>query len=97
MPKYCFEVAEPSKSTMISISLSSFASLRTVEPNTANRVMPKRLINSGLCLVNVSYADAIDKIYWKGVLWSPSYFAGSVGGAPLSILKQYIEQQERPV
>ncbi|RIZ70760.1 MAG: IS200/IS605 family transposase, partial [Methylococcales bacterium] len=43
------------------------------------------------------YADAIDKIYWKGVLWSPSYFAGSVGGAPPSILKQYIEQQERPV
>lgn len=29
-------------------------------------------------------------------LWSASYFAGSVGGAPLSILKQYIEQQNRP-
>lgn len=47
--------------------------------------------------LRVDYAGAIDKIYWKGVLWSPSYFAGSVGGAPLSILKQYIEQQERPV
>lgn len=32
----------------------------------------------------------------SGSLWSPSYFAGSVGGAPLSILKQYIEQQNRP-
>jgi putative transposase len=30
-------------------------------------------------------------------LWSGSYFAGSVGGAPLSIVRQYIEQQERPV
>ncbi|WP_398956305.1 IS200/IS605 family transposase [Streptomyces sp. GC420] len=30
-------------------------------------------------------------------LWSDSYFAGSVGGAPLSILKQYIEQQNRPL
>jgi len=30
-------------------------------------------------------------------LWSGSYFAGSVGGAPLSILKQYIEQQSRPL
>ncbi|MFI0400262.1 MAG: transposase, partial [Thiolinea sp.] len=28
-------------------------------------------------------------------LWSPSYFAGSVGGAPLSVLKQYVEQQDR--
>lgn len=30
-------------------------------------------------------------------LWSGSYFAGSVGGAPLSVLRQYIEQQSRPV
>lgn len=29
----------------------------------------------------------------KNALWSPSYFAGSVGGAPLSILRQYIENQ----
>jgi putative transposase len=32
----------------------------------------------------------------SGSLWSPSYFAGSVGGAPLMILKQYIEQQNHP-
>ncbi|MDJ0594301.1 MAG: IS200/IS605 family transposase [Pleurocapsa sp. MO_226.B13] len=37
------------------------------------------------------------KYYWKGGLWSPSYFAGSCGGAPLSIIKQYIEQQNRPL
>lgn len=29
-------------------------------------------------------------------LWSPSYFATSVGGAPLEVVKQYIEQQARP-
>ena len=29
----------------------------------------------------------------RGVLWTPSYFAGSVGGAPLTLLKQYIENQ----
>lgn len=32
----------------------------------------------------------------KGHLWSASYFAGSVGGAPLTILRQYIEDQNRP-
>ncbi|MFI0717436.1 IS200/IS605 family transposase, partial [Streptomyces inhibens] len=32
------------------------------------------------------------KHYWRAQrLWSGSYFAGSVGGAPLSIVKQYIE------
>ena len=37
-------------------------------------------------------------IYWRAQrLWSGSYFAGSVGRAPLSIVRQYIEQQNRPV
>jgi hypothetical protein len=31
-----------------------------------------------------------------GALWSPSYFVGSVGGAPITILRQYIEAQNRP-
>lgn len=31
--------------------------------------------------------------YRKGVLWSPSYFAASCGGAPLDIIKRYVEQQ----
>ncbi|MFD6039111.1 IS200/IS605 family transposase [Streptomyces griseoincarnatus] len=36
--------------------------------------------------------------YWRAQrLWSGSYFAGSVGGAPLSSVKQYIEQQNRPL
>jgi len=38
----------------------------------------------------------IQRRYWKGVLWSPSYFAASCGGAPISILREYIEQQNRP-
>ena len=36
--------------------------------------------------------------YWRAQrLWSGSYFAGSAGGAPLSIVRQYIEQQNRPL
>lgn len=35
--------------------------------------------------------------YWRAnKLWSGSYFAGSVGGAPLTALHQYIEQQNPP-
>jgi len=34
--------------------------------------------------------------YWKNVLWTPSYFAASCGGAPISIVRQYIEQQQTP-
>jgi putative transposase len=38
----------------------------------------------------------IARKYWQGVLWSPSYFAASCGGAPISIIRQYIEQQKTP-
>lgn len=35
--------------------------------------------------------------YWKAQrLWSPSYYAGTAGGAPLATLKRYIENQNRP-
>ena len=32
----------------------------------------------------------------RGHFWSPSYFAGSCGGPPLAIVKDYIAQQKRP-
>jgi putative transposase len=35
--------------------------------------------------------------YWQAKrLWSGSYFAGSVAGAPITVMRQYIEQQNRP-
>lgn len=35
----------------------------------------------------------IARRYWKGMLWSPSYFAASCGGAPPSTIRRYVEQQ----
>jgi len=36
------------------------------------------------------------KPHGKAALWSPSYFAVSVGGAPIEVLIQYIKDQSRP-
>jgi putative transposase len=36
------------------------------------------------------------KPYGKDALWSPSYFVSSIGGAPLEVLKRYIQSQEKP-
>jgi len=33
--------------------------------------------------------------YRKHAVWSPSYFAGSCGGAPLAIIKHYIEKEQK--
>jgi len=43
------------------------------------------------------FPDLRRDYYRANKLWSGSYFAGSVGGAPLSVLRQYIEQQNRRV
>jgi len=40
--------------------------------------------------------SSIQEKLWGGALWSPSYFAGSCGGAPIEIVRQYIEQQQTP-
>src|SRR5215475_14628953 len=42
------------------------------------------------------YLDVLECPQEQGHLWSPSYFVGSVGGAPITILRQYIEGQNRP-
>lgn len=36
------------------------------------------------------------KPFGKTALWSPSYYVSTVGGAPLEILRKYIQSQEKP-
>jgi putative transposase len=42
------------------------------------------------------FTGHVNRASMHGHLWSPSYFAASCGGAPLSIIRDYIEQQQRP-
>lgn len=43
------------------------------------------------------YAPHVRKYLCGEHFWSGSYFAGSCGGAPLTVVKQYIENQQRPI
>ena len=43
------------------------------------------------------YTTTMNRAIMHGHLWSPSYFSASCGGAPLTIIRQYIEQQQRPL
>ena len=40
--------------------------------------------------MNAEFREAWEEA--ESALWSPSYFAASCGGAPLEIIKQYIER-----
>ena len=42
------------------------------------------------------FPDLVRHYYRANRLWSGSYSAGSVGGTPLTVLRQYIEEQNRP-
>lgn len=46
--------------------------------------------------LRAEFTGRIDPAITHGRFWSPSYFAGSCGGAPLAIVKNYIENQKRP-
>ena len=47
-------------------------------------------------LIRKEFAAEVNRIYWKPVFWSRSYCVISGGGVPLSVIKQYIEQQAAP-
>lgn len=44
---------------------------------------------------NMGY-ERINKALWGKSLWSPSYFAGSCGGASIEVIRTYIESQNSP-
>lgn len=48
-------------------------------------------------LIKRDHSEYISKFLWQNNLWSPSYFAGSCGGAPVDIIRKYIEQQQTPI
>lgn len=65
-------------------------------PKVAVSVLVNSLKGVSSRMIRKKDYPEIRKKLWGGALWSPSYFAGSCGGAPISIIRQYIEQQRTP-
>jgi len=42
------------------------------------------------------FTGRVNRASMHGRFWSPSHFAASCGGAPLSIIRQHVEQRSRP-
>lgn len=45
-------------------------------------------------LIRKDFRSELAEFYWKPVFWSGSYCILTCGGAPLSVIKQYIENQQ---
>ncbi len=47
-------------------------------------------------LIRRDFGEQLSYVYRKPVFWSRSYCIISCGGAPLSVIRQYVEQQAAP-
>ncbi len=47
-------------------------------------------------LIRKEFAEHLKQFYWKPVFWTGAYCAISSGGAPLDVLKSYIQNQDEP-
>lgn len=66
-------------------------------PTPANSTLAQRLKGRTAYAFRREFTGACVRARMRGRLWSPSCFAVSCGGAPLSIIKQYINGQARPL
>lgn len=63
-------------------------------------LQPSKFVNSLKTVTSrrlrKEYKAHLANYYWKPVLWSRAYCLLTAGGAPLEVLKEYIQNQDRP-
>jgi len=63
-------------------------------------IMPSKFVNSLKTITSrmlrKEYAEYLNRLYRKPVLWTRAYCLITAGVAPLEVLQCYIEKQERP-
>ena len=70
--------------------------LVTYPPKIAISALVNSLKGVSARRLRAQFTGRVNRYSIHGHFWSPSYLAASCGGAPLSIIKQYIEQQNQP-
>ena len=65
-------------------------------PKVAVSVLVNSLKGVSSRMIRQKRYPSVRSKLWGGALWSPSYFAGSCGGAPISVIRRYMEQQQTP-
>jgi putative transposase len=64
-------------------------------PKVAISSLVNRLKGASGRILRTKHPEIKSKL-WGNALWSPSDFAASCAGAPIGIIKQYIQQQQTP-
>ncbi|MGI9278158.1 MAG: IS200/IS605 family transposase [Endozoicomonas sp.] len=63
-------------------------------------IMPSKSVNNLKTvtsrLIRKEFSQHLKSYFWEPVLWTRAYCLITAGGAPLEVLKEYIQNQERP-
>ncbi|MCK9899570.1 cytosine methyltransferase [Parafrankia colletiae] len=65
-------------------------------PKVAVSTLVNSLKGVSARLLRSEFTDRVNRHSMRGHFWSPSYFTVSASGAPLSVLREYIEGQRHP-
>lgn len=65
-------------------------------PNLQLSVLVNNLKTVSSRLLRRDFSEHFRKTYWKPVLWSRTYCILSSGGAPIEVIRKYIENQNTP-
>ncbi len=65
-------------------------------PKLAISTLVNRLKGTSAHYLRKQFPAHVRTYLWGNHFWSPSYFAASCGGAPLTVIAEYIDRQKRP-
>jgi putative transposase len=70
--------------------------LISIPPKLSVAVLVGKLKGKSSYFIRQEFWSQLKHKLWGNHLWSPSYCCVTCGGAPLEIIKSYIEHQRRP-
>ena len=63
-------------------------------------IMPSKFINNlktvSSRLIRKEFEEELKPYYWKPVLWTRAYCLLTTGGATIDVIREYIQNQDRP-
>ncbi len=71
--------------------------LLSLPPIASPATVIGRLKSQSARRLRAQFRRHFDRYFWRPGLWSRSYCVVSCGGAPLTVIRQYIERQNRPL
>jgi len=70
--------------------------LLSAKPRTELCKFVNSLKSASSRVLKNEFPEIANAVFLGDALWAPSYFICTVGGAPIEVLKRYIEQQKAP-